>query len=111
LELAGYQVSTASSGHKTLEKFAEESFDLVILDVMMPEMDGFEALRKIREISTVPVIMLTVKGEETSKVRGFDLGADDYITKPFSSRELTSRVKAALRRTEMPGLASKSENS
>jgi acyl-CoA hydrolase/CheY-like chemotaxis protein len=110
LELAGYQVSTASSGHKTLEKFAEESFDLVILDVTMPEMDGFEALRKIREISTVPVIMLTVKGEETSKVRGFDLGADDYITKPFSSRELVSRIRAVLRRTETPGPAPKSEN-
>ena len=94
-----------------MEKFTGESFDLVILGVMMPEMDGFEVLRKIREISTVPVIMLTVKGEERSKVKGFDLGADDYITKPFSSRELISRVRTALRRTEMPGPAPKSENS
>jgi len=74
---------------------------------MMPEMDGFETLTKIREVSTVPVIMLTVKGEEIDKVKGLDLGADDYVTKPFSPKELVSRVKAALRRIEMPTPAPK----
>ncbi len=74
--------------------------DLVILDVMMPDMDGFEVLKLIREISTVPVIMLTAKGEEDDRVRGLELGADDYVTKPFSPRELVSRVRAVLRRNE-----------
>ena len=71
---------------------------------MMPEMDGFEALRTIRQFSQVPVIMLTVKGDEDDKVRGLELGADDYVTKPFGPRELSSRIKAVLRRTEMPGM-------
>jgi two-component system KDP operon response regulator KdpE len=109
LELEGYQVSGASNGYKALQKLTEELPDLVILDVMMPEMDGFETLREIREVSTVPVIMLTVKGEEIDKVRGLDLGADDYITKPFSPRELVSRVKAVLRRVEMPSPVPKTE--
>jgi two-component system KDP operon response regulator KdpE len=76
--------------------------DLILLDVMMPELDGFETLQLIREISTVPVIMLTAKGEEEDRVRGLELGADDYISKPFSPREMVSRVKAVLRRTETP---------
>ncbi len=109
LELEGYQVSCAVNGQDALQKVTDELPDLIILDVMMPEMDGFETLKKIREISNVPVIMLTVKGGETDKVRGLDLGADDYITKPFGSRELVSRVKAALRRTEMPGPVPKTE--
>jgi len=109
LELEGCQVSGASNGYEALQKLTEELPDLVILDVMMPEMDGFETLRKIREVSTVPVIMLTVKGEEIDKVRGLDLGADDYITKPFSPRELVSRVKAVLRRVEMPSPVPKTE--
>jgi len=109
LELEGYQASGASSGYEGLKKLAEELPDLVILDVMMPEMDGFETLRKMREVSTVPVIMLTVRGEEIDKVKGLDLGADDYVTKPFGPKELVSRVKAALRRAEMPTPAPKTE--
>ena len=109
LDLEGYQVSGASNGYEALQKLTEDLPDLIILDVMMPEMDGFETLRKIREISTAPVIMLTVKGEEIDKVKGLDLGADDYVTKPFSPKELVSRVKAALRRVEMPTPAPKIE--
>ncbi|MFP4640735.1 MAG: response regulator transcription factor [Dehalococcoidia bacterium] len=109
LELEGCQVTSASSGYEALKKISKELPDLVILDVMMPEMDGFETLRRIREISTVPVIMLTVRGEETDKIRGLDLGADDYVTKPFSPRELVSRVKALLRRAETPTAAPKTE--
>jgi len=102
LELEGYRVSEATSGLKALDRVREEIPDLVLLDVMMPEMDGFETLQRIREISNVPVIMLTVKNEEEDKVRGLELGADDYVTKPFSPRELSSRIKALLRRAEMP---------
>ena len=109
LELEGYQVSVASNGYEALKKATEGLPDLVILDIMMPEMDGFETLKGIREVSTVPVIMLTVKGEEIDKVKGLDLGADDYITKPFGPKELVSRVKAALRRAEMPTPAPKTE--
>jgi len=109
LELEGYQVSGASNGYEALQKLTEELPDLVILDVMMPEMDGFETLREIREVSTVPVIMLTVRGEEIDKVKGLDLGADDYVTKPFSPKELVSRVKAVLRRVEMPSPVPKTE--
>ncbi len=102
LELEGYRVSEATSGLESLDKVREEIPDLVLLDVMMPEMDGFETLQRIREVSNVPVIMLTVKNEEEDKVRGLELGADDYVTKPFSPRELSSRIKALLRRAEMP---------
>ncbi len=102
LELEGYRVSTASNGVEAIDKVREELPDLVILDIMMPEMDGFETLERIRQVSSIPVIMLTVKAEEEDKVRGLELGADDYVTKPFSPRELVSRVKAALRRAEMP---------
>ena len=102
LELEGYRVSEAASGLEALDKVRQEIPDLVLLDVMMPELDGFETLQHIREISNVPVIMLTVKNEEGDKVRGLELGADDYVTKPFSPRELSSRVKALLRRTEIP---------
>ncbi len=109
LELEGFQVCSASNGQEALQRLVEKVPDLVILDVMMPNMDGFEALRQIREISTVPVIMLTVRGEEVDKVRGLELGADDYVTKPFSNQELISRVRAVLRRTEMPAPAPKTE--
>jgi len=109
LELEGYNVSGARNGYEALQKLTKDLPDLIILDVMMPEMDGFETLRKIREVSTVPVVMLTVKGEEIDKVKGLDLGADDYVTKPFSPKELVSRVKAALRRIEMPTPAPKTE--
>lgn len=103
LEHDGFQVYEATSGSHALEKMRDHLPDLILLDVMMPDLDGFETLRLIREISTVPVIMLTAKGEEDDRVRGLELGADDYVTKPFSPRELVSRVKAVLRRTEMPG--------
>jgi DNA-binding response OmpR family regulator len=101
LEHDGFQVSEAFKGMQALDKLRSSLPDLVLLDVMMPDIDGFEVLRIIREISNVPVIMLTAKGEEEDRVRGLELGADDYITKPFSPRELVSRVKAVLRRTEM----------
>jgi two-component system KDP operon response regulator KdpE len=100
LELEGYRVTQAANGLEALTKVRDELPDLVILDVMMPELDGFETLRMLREVSNVPVIMLTVKADEDDKVKGLELGADDYVTKPFSPRELASRVKAALRRAE-----------
>jgi len=109
LELEGFLVLTASSGEEALQKVTEELPDVIILDVMMPEMDGFETLRRIREVATTPVIMLTVQGDEGDRVRGLDLGADDYMTKPFSPKELVSRVRAVLRRTEMPSPVPKTE--
>jgi two-component system KDP operon response regulator KdpE len=104
LELEGYQVIEASNGAEALEQVRQHLPDLVIMDVMMPKMDGFEALRLLREISTVPVILLTVKSDEEDRIRGLELGADDYITKPFSPRELASRVNAVLRRASWPTL-------
>jgi DNA-binding response OmpR family regulator len=97
----GYEVVRASSGGEALERFGETEFDLVVLDVMMPNVDGLEVVRRMRATSTVPIIMLTAKTEEFDKVLGLELGADDYITKPFSIREFRSRVKAALRRSSM----------
>jgi len=108
LELEGYDVISANNGFEALNKLRDELPDLVILDVMMPDMDGFETLRLLREVSAVPVIMLTVKADEEDKVRGLELGADDYVTKPFSPKELSSRVKAVLRRAEMPAPVEKS---
>jgi two-component system KDP operon response regulator KdpE len=102
LDLEGYRVIEAGNGLEAVNRVREDLPDLVVMDVMMPEMDGFEALRLIRQTSSVPVIMLTVKSEEDDRVRGLELGADDYVTKPFSPRELASRIKAVLRRTEMP---------
>jgi two-component system KDP operon response regulator KdpE len=109
LELEGYRVEGAYSGMEALEKVRDQIPDLVLLDVMMPELDGFATLELLREISTVPVIMLTVKSDEDAKVRGLELGADDYVTKPFSPRELTSRVKAVLRRAALPAPVPKTE--
>ena len=100
LEQDGFKVISAFNGTEALEQVRKNLPDLVLLDVMMPDMDGFEVLKKIRQASTVPVIMLTAKGEEADRIRGLELGADDYITKPFSPREMVSRVKAVLRRTE-----------
>jgi len=97
----GYEVVQASDGGEALSRFAESRFDLVVLDVMMPKLDGLEVCRRLRAQSSVPIIMLTAKAEEIDKVLGLELGADDYITKPFSMREFRSRVKAALRRAEM----------
>jgi DNA-binding response OmpR family regulator len=97
----GYDVVQATDGLQALSRFSEGSFDLVVLDVMMPQLDGLEVCRRMRATSTVPIIMLTAKAEEIDKVLGLELGADDYITKPFSVREFRSRVKAALRRAHM----------
>ena len=104
LEHDGFQVIEAYRGMDAIKVLREQMPDLVLLDVMMPDIDGFEVLRMIREISTVPVIMLTAKGEEDDRVKGLEMGADDYVTKPFSPRELVSRVKAVLRRTESAGV-------
>jgi two-component system KDP operon response regulator KdpE len=105
LEHDGFQVFEAFNGKQAIDKIRSNLPDLVLLDVMMPDIDGFEVLSMIRESSTVPVIMLTAKGEEEDRVHGLELGADDYITKPFSPRELVSRVRAVLRRTEMAGVS------
>lgn len=102
LELDGHQVIEAHSGLEALEAIRTKLPDVVLLDIMMPDLDGFETLRMLREFSSIPVIMLTAKGEENDKVYGLELGADDYVTKPFSPRELSSRIKAVLRRFEMP---------
>ena len=99
LEHDGYQVIEALNGKQAIDKLRDTP-DLILLDVMMPDIDGFEVLETVRQVSTTPVIMLTAKGEEDDRVKGLELGADDYITKPFSPRELVSRVKAVLRRTE-----------
>ncbi len=101
LEHDGFQVFEAFNGNQAIDQIRSNLPDLVLLDVMMPDIDGFEVLRMVRESNTVPVIMLTAKGEEEDRVRGLEMGADDYITKPFSPRELVSRVRAVLRRTEM----------
>ena len=100
LEHDGFLVSEAFNGRQAVQKLRDVNPDLILLDVMMPDLDGFEVLEMVREISNVPVIMLTAKGEEDDRVRGLELGADDYVTKPFSPRELVSRVRAVLRRTE-----------
>ncbi len=97
----GYHVTSALDGREALERFTEARFDLVILDLMLPKLDGVEVCRQMRRQSQVPIIMLTAKGSETDKVAGLEVGADDYITKPFSMREFRSRVKAALRRSRM----------
>jgi DNA-binding response OmpR family regulator len=97
----GYDVIPALDGREALERLRDDNFDLVVLDVMLPRMDGFDVCRAIRSRSTVPIIMLTAKTEETDKVLGLELGADDYITKPFSLREFRSRVKAVLRRAAL----------
>jgi DNA-binding response OmpR family regulator len=97
----GYDVVPATTGQEALERFREGSFDLVVLDVMLPQLDGFEVCKALRARSAVPIIMLTAKAEEFDKVLGLELGADDYITKPFSMREFRSRVKAVLRRADL----------
>jgi two-component system KDP operon response regulator KdpE len=102
LELEGHQVIEAHTGLEALEAVRTQLPDVILLDVMMPDIDGFETLRMLREFSNIPVIMLTAKGDENDKVYGLELGADDYVTKPFGPRELTSRIKAVLRRADMP---------
>ncbi|TAK25522.1 MAG: response regulator transcription factor [Chloroflexota bacterium] len=109
LEMEGFLVVSAITGREALEKVRDLLPDLIILDVMMPGMDGFETLRELRKISSVPVIMLTARAEEDDRVRGLKLGADDYVAKPFSQRELASRVQAVLRRAEAPPLIAKTD--
>jgi DNA-binding response OmpR family regulator len=105
----GYHVTSALDGGEALQRFEEGRFDLVILDLMLPRIDGVEVCRQLRSRSQVPIIMLTAKGSETDKVAGLEVGADDYITKPFSMREFRSRVKAALRRSRMGAEAPEDE--
>ncbi len=107
LELENFRVTSAENGFEAVKKTREMLPDCVLLDVMMPDMDGFETLKAIREESNVPVIMLTAKSEEDDKVKGLSLGADDYVTKPFSPRELVTRVKAVVRRAELPSQVDK----
>ena len=107
LEHDGFHVVDAFNGLKAIQSIRDSLPDLVLLDVMLPDLDGFEVLKMVRENSSVPVIMLTAKGEEDDRVHGLELGADDYITKPFSPRELVSRVKAVLRRAEMTSSVSR----
>ena len=99
LQQEGYQVETGSDGEQAVELAREGSFDLIILDLMMPKIDGLQACMRIREFSDVPIIMLTAKSEDSDKLMGFACGADDYVTKPFSPAELTARVDALYRRT------------
>lgn len=101
LKSVGYTVSTASDGATGLELALAESPDLVVLDILLPQMDGWEVCKALRKESTVPVLMLTALGEEIDRILGLELGADDYLTKPFSTRELLARIKALLRRVEM----------
>jgi len=101
LEASGYRVSTAEDGLQALELAASKAPDLVLLDIKLPGLDGLKVCRRIREFSTVPIIMLTALAQDTDKVRGLDAGADDYVTKPFSVEELLARVRAALRRAEL----------
>jgi DNA-binding response OmpR family regulator len=100
LRKEGYEVVSATTGQEALDRFRDGKFDLVVLDVMLPQLDGFDVCRELRSKSAVPIIMLTAKADEFDKVLGLELGADDYITKPFSLREFRSRVRAVLRRAE-----------
>ncbi len=103
LKAVGYQVIAAASGESAIEMIALEQPDLVLLDILLPRgPDGYEVCRRIREFSEVPVIMLTAKAQETDMLQGFDVGADDYLTKPFSAKELVARVQAVLRRAQRP---------
>jgi DNA-binding response OmpR family regulator len=105
LSKEGFKVASASDGDSAIEKFLEEKPDLLVLDIMLPGKDGLDVLRQIRKTSEVPVIMLTARESEVDKVVGLELGADDYLTKPFSPRELVARVKAVLRRSKPPAEA------
>ena len=109
LERDGYTVVQARDGEEALRRFGEETVDLVVLDVMLPRLDGLEVCKRLRSQSNVPIIMLTARGEELDKVLGLELGADDYITKPFSIREFRSRIRALLRRASSPHLAGERE--
>ena len=101
LQLEGYDVEAASDGQQALDQIESTKFDLVILDVMMPKLDGFAVCERVREFSNVPIIIVTALGQDNDKIRGLDLGADDYLTKPFSVAELLARVRAVMRRSEL----------
>jgi DNA-binding response OmpR family regulator len=101
LEREGYRVIQARNGEEALERFEADDVDLIVLDLMLPRVDGLEVCRRVRATSTVPIIMLTARDDEVDKVLGLELGADDYITKPFSIREFRSRVRALLRRSQL----------
>jgi DNA-binding response OmpR family regulator len=102
LKTEGYAVVTAADGLQAVDAFSAQPVDLILLDIMMPRLDGFGTCQRIREFSNVPIIMLTAKGEEQDRVKGLDLGADDYLVKPFSATELLARVRAVLRRAQLP---------
>lgn len=102
LRTEGYEVVTANDGQQAIDVFSSQPIDLILLDIMMPRLDGFAACQRIREFSNVPIIILTAKGEEQDRVRGLDMGADDYLVKPFSATELLARVRAVLRRAQLP---------
>ena len=101
LQLEGYDVEGASDGQQALDQIESTRFDLVVLDVMMPKLDGFAVCERVREFSNVPIIIVTALGQDNDKIRGLDLGADDYLTKPFSVAELLARVRAVMRRSEL----------
>lgn len=102
LRTEGYEVATAKDGLQALDVFSTQPIDLVLLDVRMPRLDGFETCQRLREFSNVPIVILTARGEAQDRVRGLDLGADDYLVKPFSATELLARVRAVLRRAQAP---------
>jgi len=101
LRTEGYEIITAQNGKEAIEMFSANPVDLILLDIMMPQMDGFTVCQRIRQYSNVPIIVLTAKGEEQDRVRGLDVGADDYLVKPFSVMELLARVRAVLRRAQV----------
>jgi len=105
LKRAGYQVTIAADGRAALDELARQSFDLVVLDLMLPAVDGIEVTRRLRAAGDTPIIMLTARSEEIDRILGLEMGADDYVTKPFSPQELVSRVRAVLRRTQRPAEA------
>ncbi|MGH3091142.1 MAG: response regulator [Gaiellaceae bacterium] len=108
LEREGYQVVQARDGEEAIERFVDAPVDLVVLDLMLPKLGGLEVCRRMRKVeSAVPIIMLTARGDEVDKVVGLEIGADDYITKPFSIREFMSRVRALLRRAQLPPVAAR----
>lgn len=107
LQTEGYGILKATNGKEAVEQAVAERPDLILLDVMMPELDGFEACARIRQFSNVPIIMLTAKGEEDQRIKGLDLGADDYVVKPFSAGELLARVRSVLRRAQTNALDSR----
>ena len=106
-QFEGFETVEAVDGLQAVEICRKESFDLIIMDVMMPELDGFSAVREIRKTSSTPVLMLSARGEEYDKIHGFELGIDDYVVKPFEMKELIARINAVLRRTEIPNDTSK----